>query len=92
MSASFGFASLWAASSDELPREWLVGLQTASEAGFTGFSESPYLKDRRLPPVDERLPPDPLVAVPLHDLGQYGGTARVDAQDMQGRRSDREET
>jgi peptide/nickel transport system substrate-binding protein len=42
------------------------------------FSEAPMLAERvltgQLPPVAERLPDNPLVVVPLDEIGQYGGT------------------
>ncbi len=43
-----------------------------------GFNEAPMLAARvaagALPPVDERLPVDPLVIEPYSEIGQYGGT------------------
>jgi peptide/nickel transport system substrate-binding protein len=45
------------------------------------FSEAPMLAERvaagELPPVEERLPEDPLVVEPLEAVGQYGGTLRA---------------
>jgi peptide/nickel transport system substrate-binding protein len=45
------------------------------------YSESPFLADRvasgALPPVDERLPEEPMVVYPEESVGQYGGTLRV---------------
>ena len=42
------------------------------------YSEAPTLKalvDKgELPPVEERLPEDPLVVLPIKSVGQYGGT------------------
>ncbi len=44
------------------------------------FSEAPMLAERvgagELPPVEERLPSEPLVIQPVHEIGQYGGTWR----------------
>jgi len=44
------------------------------------YSEAPMLAEQvaagTLPPVDERLPDDPLVEVPLESVGTYGGTWR----------------
>jgi len=44
------------------------------------FNEAPMLaakvKAGKLPPVSERLPENPLVVVPLEEIGQYGGTIR----------------
>jgi len=50
---------------------------------FTGnkiekFNEAPILRARvaagELPPVEERLPEEPIVIEPLEEIGQYGGT------------------
>ena len=45
------------------------------------YNESPLLAERvaagQLPPVDERLPANPVVIEPLEEIGQYGGTTRV---------------
>ena len=45
------------------------------------YNESPLLAERvaagELPPVDERLPADPVVIEPIEEIGQYGGTTRV---------------
>jgi peptide/nickel transport system substrate-binding protein len=38
------------------------------------FSEAPLLADLELPQVDQRLPANPLVVVPPHQEGPYGGT------------------
>jgi peptide/nickel transport system substrate-binding protein len=44
------------------------------------FAEAPMLsalvKEGKLPPVEERLPKEPLVIKPLHEIGTYGGTWR----------------
>jgi peptide/nickel transport system substrate-binding protein len=44
------------------------------------FKEAPMLaalvKDGKLPPVEQRLPPEPLVIKPLREIGKYGGTWR----------------
>lgn len=54
---------------------------TASQMGIAKFSESPALAARvkagELPPVEQRLPKDPLVIQPLEEKGKYGGTLRV---------------
>lgn len=46
----------------------------------TSFSEAPELaalvKQGTLPPVEQRLPEDPLVLAPPHSIGKYGGTWR----------------
>ena len=44
------------------------------------FGEAPLLAERvakgELPPVGERLPENPLVVVPVEEIGVYGGTIR----------------
>ena len=44
---------------------------------LTEFKESPLLKEQvdagKLPPVAERLPENPVVSIPLMDIGNYGG-------------------
>jgi peptide/nickel transport system substrate-binding protein len=44
------------------------------------FNEAPMLADLvkagKLPPVDKRLPEEPLVLKPVHAIGKYGGTWR----------------
>jgi len=65
----------------EWPRAWYEPAKTASELGITVFSQSPLLSNRDLPPVAERLPDDPVVVVPLGEIGRYGGTARITRND-----------
>lgn len=52
------------------------------------FDEAPMLRIRvaagELPPVEERLPEEPLVVEPLEQVGRYGGTLRVPARDPRG--------
>ena len=59
------------------PKEWFEPPAKASEIGLTRFAQSPYLDDRDLPPVEERLPDDPVVIQPYKSIGKYGGTARI---------------
>lgn len=44
------------------------------------YNEAPMLAERvkqgLLPPVEERLPEEPLVIEPFHEIGKYGGTWR----------------
>jgi len=46
----------------------------------TKFSEAPMLaelvKAGKLPPVDKRIPEEPMVVKPVHSIGRYGGTWR----------------
>ena len=76
-------AALFAASATaqpperEFPDAWYEAPKTASEIGLTSFSGSPFLEGRGLPPVEERLPDDPVVIQPYESIGQYGGKARI---------------
>ena len=60
-----------------LPDQWFAAPETASELGITHFSESPFLHGRDVPPVEQRLPDDPVVVRPYRSIGKYGGTARI---------------
>ena len=56
--------------------------EPAAESGsMSKYNESPLLAERvaagELPPVDERLPANPVVIEPIEEIGQYGGTTRV---------------
>jgi len=59
----------------------LEDYQRLAKAKITKFNEAPQLaqlvKQGKLPPVEKRLPLEPLVVVPVEEIGQYGGTARV---------------
>ena len=45
------------------------------------YNEAPMLAARvaagELPPVDQRLPENPMVVEPFHEIGQHGGTLRT---------------
>src|SRR5262245_17527305 len=45
------------------------------------YHEAPMLADMvkagKLPPVDQRLPKNPMVLEPVEEVGQYGGTWRL---------------
>ena len=47
------------------------------------YNEAPMLKEMvkagKLPPVEERLPKDPVVIEPTEEIGQYGGTLQMAA-------------
>lgn len=59
--------------------------EAAAPAGDGQYHESPVLAEMvaagTLPPVDERLPQAPLVIEPVEQVGQYGGTWRMMAND-----------
>ncbi len=59
------------------PRAWYEPAKTAGELGISTFAQSPLLDGRSLPPVVKRLPDDPVVVVPIGQIGRYGGTARI---------------
>jgi len=54
---------------------------TATPLPAAAFRESPVLKSKvdrgLLPPIDERLPVNPMVIEPLVEQGEYGGTLRM---------------
>ena len=72
-----GGAAAQAPDNASLPPEWFAPPKTASELGITRFSQSPMLDGRDLPPVEDRLPDDPVVVQPYRSIGRYGGTARI---------------
>lgn len=57
-----------------------VEYQRATGKRITKFNEAPMLaelvKAGKLPPVEKRLPSEPLVIVPVEEVDQYGGTAK----------------
>lgn len=58
-----------------------VLLLLAASASAMEYKEHPILarmvEEGLLPPVEERLPKDVMIVQPLHEMGRYGGTARV---------------
>jgi len=62
--------------------------QRATGKRITKFNEAPMLaelvKAGKLPPVEKRLPSEPLVIVPVEEVGQYGGTAKVFSNSLTG--------
>ena len=66
-----------------LPREGQSDYNLSDYQQLTGtvigsYSQSPILDARvasgELPPVEDRLPDEPLVSVPFREIGRYGGT------------------
>lgn len=59
----------------------LLGLANIAVAQERTFNEAPMLAELvasgALPPVEERLPPEPLVVEPVEQIGEYGGTWRM---------------
>ncbi|MDT8391037.1 MAG: ABC transporter substrate-binding protein [Lentisphaeria bacterium] len=66
------------------PAAWFAGPAKASEVGLKTFRQSPMLDERvksgALPPVEERLPDDPMVVEPFERPGRHGGTLRIFTQ------------
>ena len=75
--AEQGIARDGASFASNMPREWFAPPKTASELGITQFFQSPILDGQDLPPVEDRLPDDPVVSHPYERIGKYGGKARV---------------
>ncbi len=63
------------------PKSWFQPPRKASEVGLVAFQQAPMLAALvaagELPPVEERLPDDPMVVEPIDEIGIYGGTARI---------------
>jgi len=66
----------------ELIREGLSGPEVVLDPAEwpTSYDDAPMLQqmvdEGDLPPVEERLPLEPLVLRPLNEIGQYGGIVR----------------
>ena len=56
----------------------LLLCRKGSSASIQTFREAPMLTERvergELPPLEKRLPPEPMVVQPVHQTGRYGGT------------------
>ena len=73
-----------AASAEKIGRHMIGKLEGATvmadAARPARLAEAPMLaelvKAGKLPPVEQRLPDEPLVVKPLHEIGKYGGTWR----------------
>jgi peptide/nickel transport system substrate-binding protein len=63
-----------------ISRGLALGLAVGLSAAPAGAGESPMLAERvqagTLPPLEERLPENPLVVTPVDRVGDYGGTWR----------------
>ncbi|NKB99487.1 MAG: hypothetical protein GKR90_13460 [Pseudomonadales bacterium] len=59
------------------PEAWFKPAQTAGQLNINTFTQSPSLDGLGLPTVEHRLPDNPVVLVPLDDIGRHGGTARI---------------
>ncbi len=75
-----GFTSISFAQEEVIPGEYynLSDYEELTGEKITEFNESPMLAELveqgKLPPVEERLPNNPLVVTPYEEIGQYGGT------------------
>ena len=61
---------------------WVPGGEWSScRAQSSGYQEAPQLKEPvaagKLPPVEQRLPENPLIVQPVKEIGHYGGTLQV---------------
>ena len=80
------FAGAAAAQQPDLSQSGLVGnlenptILTDPAQWPKQFHEAPALAEQvkagKLPPVDQRMPQEPMVLKPLHSVGKYGGTWR----------------
>src|SRR5260370_29769006 len=78
------FASAAAAQQPDLSQSGLVGnlenptILTDPAQWPKQFQEAPALAEQvkagKLPPVEQRLPQEPMVLTPLHSVAKYGGT------------------
>ncbi|MCD4823745.1 MAG: ABC transporter substrate-binding protein [Phycisphaerae bacterium] len=63
-----------------LPVTTLICLPVAGDQPKSKYQEAPMLaklvQAGKLPPVEKRLPPEPVVVKPIHSIGKYGGTWR----------------
>ena len=77
-------AGLWGGGKQEGGSTTTTGTGTATTATPTKFREAPMLAklvaEGKLPPVDKRLPPEPVVVQPIESVGRYGGTATLYGQ------------
>lgn len=59
---------------------FIVGCWLSVSVPAGAYNEAPMLtalvKQGKLPPVDERLPRDPMIVHPVEEIGQYGGVWR----------------
>jgi len=56
------------------PEEEEPAAETEEPEPPSAYSQAPMLDEMDLPPVDERLPDEPVVVEPYDSIGQYGGT------------------
>ncbi len=58
----------------------ISGYQKVTGKSITSFNEAPiladFVKQGKLPPVEERLPEEPAVVEPVEEIGEYGGIWR----------------
>ena len=68
----------FAGAGEEAAKNPASGIIPFSGSGITEFKEAPMLKKRveagELPPVEERLPKNPVVVQPEESIGKYGGS------------------
>ncbi|MGH6923630.1 MAG: ABC transporter substrate-binding protein [Propylenella sp.] len=78
--AALVFAPLTAAAQQSPLVGELEGVTILTDVVPAKYSEAPALAELvaagKLPPVEERVGPEPLVIRPIHEIGKYGGTWR----------------
>ncbi|MGC8972371.1 MAG: ABC transporter substrate-binding protein, partial [bacterium] len=78
-----GFGSISFAQKVSVPGQYnsFADYEKATGKKITKFSESPMLADlvkaKKIPPVEERLPKNPIIIDPTEEIGKYGGTLRM---------------
>jgi len=70
-----------------LEGEWPQQFELAEFEELAGcelaFSENPLFEGRGLPPIEQRLPEEPMIVQPHEEIGTYGGTIRGIAKGLE---------
>ena len=80
----FAFVAVFSASAASAQEDSLIGelegVTVLTDVVPAKYSEAPELAELvaagKLPPVEERVGPEPLVIRPIHEIGKYGGVWR----------------
>ncbi len=80
-SAAVAITACGAPAAEEMPAPAADAPADVTADTGSAYNEAPMLAERvaagELPPVEERLPPNPEVITPLEEVGQYGGQSVV---------------